>query len=119
MSNTAKSPWSDLANEILDILKQSAEDFLDEQGVEQFLKETAERYAKWKYKAITTTNPKKRKEYEGNLKDVLAQVDIEVARLAVASSKATLKLLATIAKTVGKFLLKLAPSLLGIPIPGF
>lgn len=115
---STKSPWSDLAGEILDILKQSAQDYIKEQGVEQFLIETAERYAKWKYKAIVATNPKKKKEYEDNLKDVLAQTEIEVARLAVASNKATLKLLTKIAQTVGKFLLKLAPSLLGIPIPG-
>jgi len=106
----------DLANEIFILFKQSAKDYVKEQGVENFLKETATRYAKWKAKALFESDPVRKAEYEENLKDVTAQVDMEIARHAIVASRETINFLISIAKLAGEMLIKIAPKLIGLPI---
>lgn len=110
-------PYEKLAEEILGILRESAEDFRSASGVEAFLKETATDYAKWKWKAETATDPAKKAEYEGNLRDVKAQLSLEIARQRISLSKEAKTVLAKVAETVGNFVLKLTPELLGLLRP--
>lgn len=112
-----KEEWHELAGEILEILKHSAKEYVDKQGVVDFLKDTSQRYAKWKWLAVRETNPVKKAEYEKNLEYVVLQVDIEVTRHAIVASKEAISILTKIVTAAGQFLLKLGPRLLGIPIP--
>ena len=105
-----------LAGEIFEVLKEGAKDYIDEQGVVDFLKDTSARYAKWKWKAMRTDNPALKAEYEENLRDVAAQVDIEIARHAIVANDEIKKFLIQIAKMAGGMLLKIGPKLLGLPI---
>lgn len=111
--------WKPLGEKILEIIKENLKEYWHLQGVSPFMNEIAEEFAKWKTKAAFTQDPVKVAEYEGNIMDLNAQIDIKIASALIDLDTQVRALIKKVLVTVGTFLLKVAAPLvmtaLGIP----
>lgn len=111
--------WKPLGQTILDIIKENLKEYWHLAGVSKFMEETADRFAKWKMLASVTEDVVKRAEYEGNIMDINAQIDIKIASALMDLDDSIKSLIKKVLTTVGTFLLKIAAPLalaaLGIP----
>ena len=100
--------WKPLGSKILAIIKKSIHEYWDLVGVPEFVEEIAYQLAKWKTLAATTTDPEKRMEYEGNIADLNAQMDIKIASALLDLDTAVRNILKKVLQTVAAFMLDIA-----------
>lgn len=106
------------AAEVLSILKDSTKEFINDQAVQQYLADQAERFAMWKTKALLATDASKKDEYEGNLRDILAQLDISIASRLMALETTQKSVLKKVLEVAGNFIIRMGPALLKGLVPG-
>lgn len=100
--------WKPLGDKILSIMKKSINEYWNLTGVSEFVEEIVYQLAKWKTLAATTTDPKKRMEYEGNIIDLNAQIDIKIASALLDLDTTIRDVLKKVLQTVVVFILDIA-----------
>jgi len=106
--------WEVLGEEIFTSFKEAAKDFIDEQGVKDFLKDTAMDFAKQKWKAESESDKDLKAQHEQNLLHLASQRGGEMDRYQVALNKEGKDFLTGLVQMAGGFLVKVAPKLIGL-----
>jgi hypothetical protein len=105
--------WSELKDDVLDVLKDSVRDFVDVESDEakEILGEISERAAKQTYLLVNGSDVEK-VQAPGNIRSLKAQAIIAAATLVVTGSAELRAAFVKVVETVGNFLLKNAPKLI-------
>lgn len=106
--------WSELKDDVLDVLKDSVRDFVDveKDEVKEALSEIAERGAKQTWLLVRGSDVEKA-QAPGNLRSLRAQAIIVAATVVVDGSAQMREVFVRIVGTIGNFLLRNAPRLVG------
>ena len=107
------APWSSLAGDVLTVLKQSVQDFVDTEKPEAkaLLAEIAEQGAKQTWLLSNGTDAEKA-QAEGNIRSLKAQAVIGLADGVILTAVELKAAAVKVVETVGNFLLMYGPKLL-------
>lgn len=108
------SPWSSLKDDVLSVLKQSVQDFVDLQKpqAQALLAEIADQGAKQAWLLLNGSDVEKA-QAEGNIRSLKAQAIIGLADGVIVTATELKAAFVKVVETVGTFLLMNAPKLLG------
>jgi hypothetical protein len=108
-------PWKDIADSIISVVQERAEDFLDEnEEAKNFLIERAKRLAQLVFEYKTATDPAVKKEKKDRMELVQSTIETELAALALKGSTEAKETFKEVVKTAFGVLIKVIPQIVAV-----